>query len=310
MKVLFCGLGAIGQRHAKILQEKYRYELYAFRSEKNGKKNSLGIKELFSWEEVVLLKPDIVFITNPTSLHIETAIKCAALGCKLFIEKPIGSNLNNLDKLIDIVQRYKITTFIAYPLRFHPILIKLKQYFKKHKFLHLRAVCTSYYPLWRPNQDYLKKYSANKNLGGGVILDLSHELDYVSYLLGDILRINGEFSKRSNITVDTEDWTDMLITADLGPANIHINFLSHQRQRFIQIDFEDISVVGDIITSEIREYKKEKLIKHKSFDIPGNYMYEQQIKYFFKNLNNPTMMNSLIDAEKIYRKIIRFKQKK
>lgn len=310
MKVLFCGLGSIGQRHAKILQEKYNFELYAFRSGVSNKKNPLGIKELFSWEEVKKLQPDVAFITNPTSLHIEIAIKCAELGCKLFIEKPIGSDLQKLDKLINLIKKNKVTTFVAYPLRFHPIIIKLKKYFKEHKFLHLRAVSTSYYPLWRPNQDYLKRYSANKNLGGGVILDLSHELDYVSYLLGDILKINGEFSKRSNITVDTEDWADMLVNTDSGPANIHINFLSHQRQRFIQIDFEDISVVGDIITSEIREYKKEKLIKNKSFDIPGNYMYEQQIEYFFKNLNNHTMMNNLIDAEKIYRKIINFKQKK
>jgi predicted dehydrogenase len=308
MKVLFCGLGAIGQRHAKILQEKYNFELFAFRSGANNKKNSLGIEELFSWEEVEKLMPSVVFVTNPTSLHIETAIKCAQLGCKLFIEKPIGSNLKDLDKLIDIIQKNKITTFVAYPLRFHPVIIKLKKYFAKHSFLHLRAVCTSYYPLWRPNQNHLERYSANKNLGGGVILDLSHEIDYVSYLLGDITKVGGEFSRRSNITVDTEDWADILLDTDLGPANIHINFLSHLRQRSIQIDFEDMTVVGDIIAPEIREYKKEKLVKTMLMEIPSNYMYEKQIEYFFKNLNNPAMINNLIDAGKIYRKIIKFKQ--
>lgn len=310
LKIVFFGLGSIGLKHAKILIDNYDYELYAFRSGINCNLNTLGIKEVFSWAEVKDINPDAVFITNPTSLHIETAIKCAQLGYKLFIEKPIGSDLRNLEKLVDIVKKKKIVTFIAYSLRFHPVIINLGKYLKEHKFLHLRAFCTSYYPLWKPNQDYLKRYSANKNLGGGVILDLSHELDYVSYLLGDIAKINGVFSKRSNITVDTEDWADMLVSTDLGPANIHINFLSHQRQRIIQIDFEDISVVGDIITSEIKEYKEEKLIKTMYLKTPDNYMYKKQIEYFFKNLNNPTMMNNLIDAEKIYRKIIKFKQRK
>lgn len=107
MKIVFFGLGSIGKRHAKIILSNYQYDLYAFRSGVSDQKNYLGVKELYSWDEVSKLKPDIVFITNPTLLHIETAIMCAKLGCKLFIEKPIDKDFNNLDKLLKIVKDKK-----------------------------------------------------------------------------------------------------------------------------------------------------------------------------------------------------------
>src|SRR3990167_10434426 len=122
MKIIFFGMGSIGHRHAGILLKNYNHYLYAYRSGVSDKPNSLGIKELNTWDEVEKLKPDIAFITNPTSLHIETAIKCALLDCKLFIEKPIGKDLTDLDKLIEIVKNKKLVTYIAYNRRFHPVI--------------------------------------------------------------------------------------------------------------------------------------------------------------------------------------------
>src|SRR5437660_1398185 len=106
MKIIFFGLGSIGQRHAKILLKNYQHDLFAFRSGKS-KKNDLGIKELRSWGDVEKVKPDVAFITNPTSLHIKTAIKLASLNCKLFIEKPIDSQVDELEKLIKLVKTKK-----------------------------------------------------------------------------------------------------------------------------------------------------------------------------------------------------------
>lgn len=308
MKVIFFGLGSIGTRHAKIILANYKYDLYAFRSGKSKEENSLGIKELYSWKEVKKLNAGVAFITNPTSVHIETAIKCAKLGLALFIEKPVDKDIKGLDKLIKIVKEKRLVTYVAYNLRFHPVLINLKRYTDKLKVLYLRAVCTSFYPLWRPNRDYLKTYSANSKMGGGVILDLSHEIDYVSYLLGQINKIKGNFSKRGKVTVDAEDYADILIETKVAPANIHINFLSQLRQRYIQIDFEDLTVIGDIINGEIKEYKDEKLKKTQRLNYDRGQECVSQIKYFFDNINNPKMMNNLLEAEGLFRKIIKFKK--
>lgn len=308
MKIIFFGLGSIGQRHAKILLENYKHDLYAFRSGANDIPNQLGIKELRSFEEVEKLKPDIAFITNPTSLHIETAIKCANIGCKLFIEKPIDKDLNGLAKLIDIVKRKKLVTYVAYNLRFHPVIKKLNDYLASNNPLHVRVVSTSFLPTWRPNTNHLKSYSANASLGGGVISDLSHEIDYVSYLLGLVKQIKGNYTRRSNLTVDAEDYADLLVNTDTTPVNIHISFLSNLRQRYIQIDFDQLTVIGDIINIEIKEYRNEELKKTIKLNYEKGQEYIEQLKYFFDNINNPKMMNNLLEAADLFKKIISFKK--
>lgn len=308
MKIVFFGLGSIGKRHAEILLKNYQHDLYAFRSGVNDQSNSLGIKELNSWSEVEKLKADVAFITNPTFLHIETATACAKIGCKLFLEKPIGKDLKGLDELLGIVKAKKLVTFVAYNLRFHPIILELKKIIEKKKILHARAVCTSYLPNWRPDEDYLKRYSANKEMGGGVILDLSHELDYISYLFGSIKKIEGNYAKRSSLTQDAEDFADILLLTDLAPVNIHINFLSYLRQRYLQIDLENLTIIGDIINAEIKKYENEKLKENFKVEYKRGQEYKEQIKYFFDNIDNPKMMNNLIEAENLYRKIIDFKQ--
>lgn len=307
MKIIFFGLGSIGQRHAKILLENYPHDLYAFRSGISEAYNKLGIKELHSWGEVRNLEPDIAFITNPTYLHIETAIKCAEIGCKLFVEKPIDKDLKGLEKLLEIVNNKKLVTYVAYNLRFHPVILRLKKYIENQKPLHVRVVCTSYLPTWRPDTDYLQSYSANTSMGGGVILDLSHELDYTAYLFGGIKEIEGNYGKRSNVTVDTEDYVDFLAETKQSPANIHINFLSQLRQRYIQVDFDNLTIIGDIISAKVIEYKDEKLVKTIKLDYENGEEYKEQMKYFFDNIDNNRMMNNLVEASGLFKQIITFK---
>ncbi|MCL5072003.1 MAG: Gfo/Idh/MocA family oxidoreductase [Actinobacteria bacterium] len=309
MKVVIFGLGSIGQRHVRILLENYSHDLYIFRSGASGNVNSLGIKEVYSWEEVKDLKPEVVFITNPTSLHMETAIKCAGEGYKIFMEKPIGKDTNSLEQLIDAVKKDNLVTYVAYNLRFHPIIKKIREYLKEKKPLYARVVCTSFLPSWRPNTDHLKSYSANTDMGGGVILDLSHEIDYVDYLFGGIKQITGNFAKLGNVTVDAEDCVDMLVISGDIPVNIHLDFLSQLRQRYIQIDFDGLTVVADLINVNIKEYEGETLKNNIQLEYEKGQEYEEQIKYFLDNINNPEMMNNLIEASNLFKKIIAFKNK-
>lgn len=307
MSIIFFGLGSIGLQHAKILLKKYPYKLYAFRSGISEKKNSLGIEELYSWEKVFKLKPDIAFITNPTYLHLETAIKCAEIGCKLFIEKPIDKDLKNLNKLLKLIKKKNLVTYLAYPLRFNPVIQKIKEYVKADKPLYIRAICSSFLPNWHLNRDHLKSYSARTILGGGVILDLSHEIDYICYLLGEIENIRGKYAKLGKVTIDAEDYADLLIDTKICPVNIHLDFLSHLRQRYIQVDFDGLTVIGDITCGEIKEYEKETLKRVYKLNYRNGEELETQLKYFFNNLDNPNMMNNLVDASKLYKKIILFK---
>lgn len=309
LKIIIFGLGSIGRRHALLLSKNYKqHQIYAFRSKTHIGLNQLGLREITSWKEVSRIQPDIAIIANPTALHIKTAVRCARLNCRLFIEKPIGKDLGKLNQLTAIVKEKKLTTYVAYNLRFHPVIKALRKYVNLSKPLHIRVVCSSYLPNWRPGTNYLMSYSANKKLGGGVLLDLSHELDYVNYFVGEIVTFRGKYFRRSSLTVDAEDCADILVETRLCPANIHLNFLSHFSERKIIIDFVGKSIIGDLVNNEILEYKKEVLVKRKKFNGDVSVTYVDQMKYFFKNINNPSMMNSLPEAMSLYRKIVLFKK--
>ena len=307
MRVMFWGLGSIGKRHAKILKRDSRYQLFAFRSQPHNPLNELGIPEVYSWRQVERIRPHVAFITNPTYLHLQTAIECAQRGIHLFIEKPLGSQPYLLDPLLKIVAKKKIATYVAYVLRFHPVIKALRNYIQRYKFLHMRVMASSHLAQWRPGGDHLRQYSARDKLGGGVIYDLSHELDYVGYILGDIRQLTGQFAKRSQVTVDAEDFADILVRTKKGPASIHINFLSQIRQRWVQIDFEEKSVVGDLLKNVMVEYKKGKPSRKIKYHVSIDDCLERQINYFFANIRKKRMMNDIFEASGLLRKIYSFR---
>ena len=309
-KIIFFGLGSIGKRHVEILKNNYNHELFAFRSDKNNYKNLSGVQSITSWKEFEKINPEIAFITNPTFKHIKTATECAKRGCALFIEKPLGLSTDGLSNLLKIVKSNGISTYIAYNLRFHPIIDYIKTLTDTNKLLYIRATCSSYLPLWRPGQNYKKSFSGKLDLGGGVILELSHEVDYINYLFKGIDKITGKFSRLASVTEDSEDYADLLIELENKlKASVHINFASHYNERRIIAEFEDFSLNCDLLTGSIDKFSKLKLIERKNLIIDQNYTYEKQIDYFFKFLS-PNMMNNIFEATGLFNLIHNLKQGK
>lgn len=309
MKIIIFGLGSIGQRHAQILLDSFDHELIAFRSNKNAKPNPLGIKEIFTWDEVEKAKPDVAFITNPTALHIDIALKCARQGMHLFIEKPLSATLDQIDELVKLCQKKKLTTYVAYCLRFHPVIKKIKELLADKEVTHVRVVCSSYLPHWRKGTDWKKCYSASKNLGGGVILDLSHEFDYIEYLFGEISEIIGKSGRATAVTVDAEDFADaVLVLPNKLCVNLHLNFMSLINERTLKIDFEGGYLIGDIMNSKVAYGIGEEV---QTFDlkVERNAFTREQTAHFFDNLDNPRMMNNVSDAKRLLKKVIDFKNK-
>jgi predicted dehydrogenase len=306
-KIIFFGLGSIGVRHARILKQRKDIQLFAFRTYKGQQKNHLAIPEVNRWDEVDRIKPDVAFITNPTSLHIDTAIQCAKRGMHLFIEKPMGSQTKQLTRLLATVARQKRTTYVAYVLRFHPMIKRIKKELERNRLLHLRVSTTSYLPSWRAGRDHLKGYSASKRMGGGVIYDLSHELDLVWFFLGEFKEMKGNFGRHSDVTVDAEDYADICIQTNKGPANVHMNFLSQLTQRIIQIDFKEKAIVADLNKNVWEEYRQGQLVKKKIYKGNLDDCFEEQIDYFLKNLHNQRMMNNVFDAAPLFKQIYQFK---
>lgn len=309
MKIIFFGLGSIGQRHARLLLDNTSHTLFAFRNKKVNGFQMPGVKEVYSWDEVERISADVAFITNPTSLHIDTAIKCARLGINLFIEKPVDCKTDRLRELLDLVARRRLVTYVAYCMRFHPVIEAINRFLRGKTGFHCNIIASSYLPEWRPSRDYRKVYSSHSEQGGGVILDLSHEIDYCQYLFGDILGMDGAYGKLSNLKINSEDYADIIMKFRMGIVNLHLNFFSKNRERRIRIDFVNSDyIMADLLANRLIINKKNK-IKRYNFTLSRDEIYLKQINYFFKNINNRMMMNNLIDASRLFKTIINFKKK-
>lgn len=311
LKVLFFGLGSIGQKHAKIIKDNYDFELTAYRIKKGQEKNNLKIKEFYTVKDAFSQKPDVAFITNPTYLHVETALECVKRNIDLFIEKPVSHSLEKLEELEKEIKNRQLLSYVAYNLRFHPVIIQLKEMIsEKGKPIYFKVDCCSYLPDWRPNQDYTKSYSAKKEYGGGVVLDLSHEFDYIEWLFGEIKEINGFCGKVSNLKINSEDILDANVTCKSVQGSLHLDYFTYNAERKIRIYFNDEYIEGDLIGNTIKIIGKnaEEKLLHKKCN-PGD-IYKKQIEYFFEQYyeNNINMMNNFSEALKTFKTIMNFKK--
>lgn len=312
LKLLFFGIGSIGKKHANIIKENYDFDIYAYRTKQGQEKNDLKIKEFTCIEDAFSIKPDVAFITNPTFLHIPTALECTKRNIDLFIEKPISHSIENVNELESEIKQRKLFTYIAYNLRFHPIINNLKNIIstKTEKPIFFKIVCSSYLPDWHPNQDYSKSYSAKNELGGGVVLDLSHEFDYICYLFGEIKNISGYCDKISDLNIESEDILEAHIDLNSGlRGNLHLNYFSLNNQRNIQIYYNDEYFEGDLLKNSIKTVKKNGKEKTLNFQCNINDTYKYQMQYFFEQYlkKNHNIMNNFSEALKTFNKIMEFK---
>ena len=212
MKIGIIGLGSIGRRHAQCLIEIGINNIIALRSFKGELKEtpnefSSYITEVFDIKSFIAEQPDGVIISNPSSLHVTTLRQVLKFNIPTFVEKPLAINS------IEILQLEKDFSnldliLVGYCMRFHLVTNKLKTLIQTNKLGKVykgRFYFGYYLPKWHPNIDYRKEYMSRKDLGGGVIRTLSHELDLVQYLLGPIKNANGYVGKTSNLELDRVD---------------------------------------------------------------------------------------------------------
>ena len=180
MKILIIGLGSIGQRHLKILSCFANIEIAALRTSKGLLKNEISVTNFFKLKDAIKFKPDGVIISNPTSLHVKSVLPFLKLGCKVLIEKPIDDCFEKTE----ILKPYAELIRVAYCMRFNPIMKFLNSKFKVENPFKVGFKRSFYLPNWHPYADYRQEYTAQKQMGGGVIRTLSHELDLAIHWFG------------------------------------------------------------------------------------------------------------------------------
>jgi predicted dehydrogenase len=238
MRVLVCGLGSIGRRHVRNLRRLGVRDIQCFRS------RGLDSRPLAEDEQCAPVaslelglerRPDLVLVTNPTALHLETATAAVAARVPAFVEKPLGASLLGVDELLGRVRSLNVPAFIGYTLRFHPTVLKAKQLLDAGEIgrpLTARFFVGEYLPDFHPWEDYREGYSARSDLGGGVMLTLIHDVDLAGWFLGlpqDVFCVAGH---RSQLQIGVEDVAAMLYTSAEGPlVEIHMNYLERPARR-------------------------------------------------------------------------------
>ena len=303
MKVLIIGSGSIGKRHIKNIfrysQEKKEYLIIdLFRSSKSELPvEILNIinKQIFNQSDISE-KYDAIFITNPTNLHYPTLLKMLPYSDNFFIEKPVFDKINvDLSALCDTKKNY----YVACPLRYTEILLAAKKFVETNNIFSVRAISSSFLPDWRPGIDYRTTYSAKKEMGGGVLIDLIHEWDYLSSFLGFPQKVEKYYGKYSNLEINSEDLAVYIAQYKDKLLELHLDYCGKQTRRSCEFITDEGVFCFDIANNQILKNG----IVQKAFNDNRNDMYYNELKTFFaitKNMvDNPNTIENAIKVMKV-----------
>ena len=243
MNVLVIGYGSIGARHARLLTE-----LGCHTAVVSSRKVDFPAAYSCLSEALAAKHPDYIVIANATNQHHDTLLMLAQLGYTgtVLVEKPL---FNDCVKLSSLPFR---EVFVAYNLRFHPIIQRLKTLLEVEKILSVQAYVGQYLPDWRPMSDYRASYSACAEQGGGALRDLSHELDYLIWMLGKWERVSALGGHYSSLEITSDDiFALMLVTPQCPIVTLQLNYLDRMARRFVIINTSNHTIEADLIKGTI-----------------------------------------------------------
>ena len=291
-KIGLIGLGSIGTRHLRNIPAVLRkrnngFTIDLIRSGKGkepDKEVAEHVNQIFYSYDSVPEDYDVIFVANPTHLHYETIRRFVKKTTHMFIEKPV---FEKIEVSLEALQLKKESVYyVACPLRYTGVIQYFKHQVDLNKVLCVRVICSSYLPEWRPGQDYRNTYSAHKDQGGGVSIDLIHEWDFLCYLFGppeQVLNIKGKFS---NLEIDSDDLSVYIATYPDKVVEVHLDYFGRKTMREIQLFTDEDTIVGDLTNSEIRYLKGGKVI---SFKEQRDDFQCKEIAHFFDMIEGKTI---------------------
>ncbi len=266
LNVCFVGVGSIARRHIKNLrticsERGIKLNIDAIRRSVVADKEdeTLLLRKTYTKYEEIDLEYDVIFITNPTEYHIDSLKSTMAYGKNFFIEKPISS-VNQINEAKAIQFKEKAIYYVACPLRYNAVIQYLKNSIDFSKVISIRSISSSYLPEWRPGTDYRKTYSASKKLGGGVSIDLIHEWDYLTFLIGMPQKVFCMRGKKSMLEIDSEDFAVYIAEYADKIVELHLDYFGRKTIRQIMILTDNDTICGDIANNRLEFMKTGEII--------------------------------------------------
>jgi predicted dehydrogenase len=305
MKFLMIGLGGIGQRHLRNLRTLLgpSAEVLAYRVRRQSHvltdqlqiEDQAGLEEKYAvrlytdLDEALAEHPQAALICNPSSLHVAVALKAAAAGCHLLLEKPLSHNLEGVDELIRLMDDRRLVGLVGYQMRFHPCLRRLRELLSVRavgRIVAVRAEVGEYLPGWHPYEDYRQMYASRADLGGGVVLSQIHEIDYIYWLFGMPRRLMAIGGHLSRLEIDVEDTASVLMECLVDgrpiPIHLHQDFVQRPPSRTCQVIGDDGKILVDFRNLWVKHYNGAgDLVAETSFGtLQRNQLFLDEMKHF------------------------------
>lgn len=285
---LIVGCGSIARRHAANLtrlgvKRVLACDLDAERAEHL--RREAGCEIVSSVTAGLDARPGAALICTPPSAHAEAALAAIARGVPCFVEKPAAHTVLDAERIRRAAAGRRVPVMIGYQLRFHPAIAWIRRGLDRRRWgpiQYLRAQVGQYLPDWRPWQDYRKSYTARRSLGGGILLDASHEIDLALHLAGPAKSVFCAADRLSALDVDVEDTAEMTLRFRGGPmGSVHLDMIRRAYDRSCQLLCRDGVVEWSYQDGLVREYRvrTKKWTEH-AFTKDANAMYLAEMKAF------------------------------
>ena len=305
MRILFIGLGAIGQRHlrnirsllgnaADVIAYRVRRQTHVVTPTMNADPNrnveqEYSIRAFSSLDEALEQKPEIAFICNPSSLHIPVTLACIRAGCDVFIEKPLSDSLQGTEDLARVASETKRVAMVGYQVRFHPCLTKLAEIVQGGTLENLLAETSTigeYLPNWHPYEDYRQTYAARADWGGGVVLTQIHEFDFLYSLFGLPSRVYAIGGHWSELEMDVEDTASILMECTVAgrplPIHLHQDYLQSPPSQQCEVIGDRGRAIMDLraVTVTLFTRNIDTLVIHNFSGFERNQLFVDELSHF------------------------------
>lgn len=293
---LVVGGGSIGQRHLKNMQQigvdvgavdpdptvrealtaDFDVETYAALSE--------GLTEF---------DPDFVVVGTPNRYHVKVATEAAEAGCHLFIEKPLSHEMGGVEALKSVVSQQNLVSLVGCNLRFNPELRRIRRLLQNSRIgpiVAARIEAGSYLPEWFPDSDYTDSYSSREDLGGGVILDYIHEINYARWFFGEFDTVSALAGQRTQLDIETNDIAGILAeTADGIVCEFHLDYIQREYSRSCHIIGENGTIRWSWDTQRVEWFVADE-DTHSTYERPADWemndMYVAEMEHFILAIEN------------------------
>jgi len=264
-RVLIVGLGSIGKRHLRLAREilpnadirVLRHQACdSFPEHSNGCFSSL--------KQAIDFAPQVAVIANPATFHMEVAQPLARAGVHLLVEKPLSASIDGVAQLLETCREQKTVLLIGYNLRFLPSLKRFRELLNENvigRVLSIRCEIGQYLPSWRPDIDYRQAVSARREFGGGALLELSHELDYLGWIFGEVEWVKANLSRQSSLEIDVEDTAHLVLGFASAPdghqliGTVNLDFIRHDTTRLCTVIGENGSLRWNGLTGSVEQFE-------------------------------------------------------